>query len=161
MKKYTLIAFAMFSMLFAACGAKQEPAKSQNNANSGNSSTAAKPAEDSKPADSASKDSPTAVMTAFIEALKKKDAETIKKNLSKSSVEKLEESAKAENTTIDKMLSDGEDLSNEKMPEMKNEKIEGDTATLEVQDEKTKKWDSVPFVKEDGAWKIAFDKMKF
>ena len=44
------------------------------------------------------------------------------------------------------------------MPETRNEKITGDTATLEIKNEKTGKWDSLPFVKEDSEWKIAFDK---
>jgi len=35
---------------------------------------------------------------------------------------------------------------------------QGDNATLEVQDEDTKKWSKVYFVKEDNEWKIALDK---
>jgi hypothetical protein len=45
-------------------------------------------------------------------------------------------------------------------PETRNEKIEGDKATLEIKDDKMDKWDTVPFVREDGQWKIAiFDQM--
>jgi hypothetical protein len=44
------------------------------------------------------------------------------------------------------------------MPETRNEKINGDMATLEVKNEKTDKWDPLPFVKENGEWKIALDK---
>lgn len=43
------------------------------------------------------------------------------------------------------------------VPEMRNEKIDGDTATIEVKAEG--KWDETPLVKEDGIWKIAFDKV--
>ena len=44
------------------------------------------------------------------------------------------------------------------MPETRNEKIDGDNATLEVQDEDTKKWSKVYFVKEEKEWKISLDK---
>ena len=41
----------------------------------------------------------------------------------------------------------------DKMPETRNEKIDGDSATLELHNEDTKKWDKMYFVKEDGTWK--------
>jgi hypothetical protein len=41
---------------------------------------------------------------------------------------------------------------------MRNEKIEGDTATLEVKNEKTTEWETLYFVKETDEWKIALDK---
>ena len=44
------------------------------------------------------------------------------------------------------------------MPETRNEKIDGNTATLEIQNDQTKKWDAMYFVKEDGDWKVALDK---
>ncbi len=50
------------------------------------------------------------------------------------------------------------DDKDEKLPETRNEKITGDTATLEVKNDKTGKWDTLPFVKENGEWKIALDK---
>ena len=41
---------------------------------------------------------------------------------------------------------------------MRNEKITGDGGTLEVQYDGRKEWLTMYFVKEDGDWKIAFDK---
>jgi hypothetical protein len=46
----------------------------------------------------------------------------------------------------------------ETMPETRNEKIDGDTATLEVKDDKKDKWETIHFAKEDGEWKLALDK---
>ncbi|HEX8421805.1 MAG TPA: hypothetical protein VF634_00240, partial [Pyrinomonadaceae bacterium] len=48
----------------------------------------------------------------------------------------------------------------DKMPASRNEKINGNDATLEIQDGESGRWDTVTFVKEDGQWKIALDKMK-
>lgn len=102
---------------------------------------------------------PTATFKAFFEASKKKDTAAMKKTLSKGTVEMFDKLAKEQKKTTDEMLKDlDKDGKDEKIPETRNEKITGDTATLEVKNEKTDKWDTLPFVKEDGEWKIAFDK---
>jgi hypothetical protein len=105
--------------------------------------------------------SPTTTLKAFYEATQKKDAEAIKKTLSKGTLEMLEGFAKAQGKSLDESLKSGlaSDTSSGKMPETRNEKIDGDKATLEVKNDKTGQWESVPFVKEDSDWKIAFDQM--
>ena len=102
---------------------------------------------------------PTATFKAFYEASKKKDAAGMKKSLSKGTLDMFDKLAKVQNKSTDDMLKDiDKDAKPEKMPETRNEKITGDSATLEVKNDKTDKWDTLPFVKEDGEWKIAFDK---
>jgi hypothetical protein len=108
-----------------------------------------------------SSSSPTATFKAFYEAQKKKDVEGMKKTLSKGSMAMMEKAAKEQNKTVDKALTEGFEspgAKTDKMPDTRNEKIDGDNATLEVQNEETKKWDKVYFVKEDNDWKIALDK---
>lgn len=102
--------------------------------------------------------SPTDTLKTFIEASKNKDAETVKKTLSKGTIGMIEETAKAQNTTVDDLLKKDNGMTVKELPEMRNEKIEGDTATLEVKNVVTGDFDSIPFVKEDGGWKIALDK---
>jgi Domain of unknown function (DUF4878) len=104
--------------------------------------------------------SPTTVFKAFFEAQKKKDVPAIKKTLSKGSLEMMEKVAKEQGKTTDEALTEGFSKSEQtdKMPEIRNEKIEGDNGTLEVQDEKTKDWQTMYFVKEDKEWKVALDK---
>lgn len=106
--------------------------------------------------------SPTNTLKAFIEAVKKKDNDGIKKALSKESVKRFEDLSKVLGKSLDETISTvfSEASSSASMPETRNEKIEGDTATLEVKDDKTGEWKTLPFVKEDGAWKIALDKAK-
>ena len=105
--------------------------------------------------------SPTATLKAFYTATQKKDAEGIKKTLSKGTIEMLEGFAKLQNKTLDETLKSGlaKDSATEKMPETRNEKIDGDRATLEVKNDKTGQWETLPFVKEEGSWKIAFDQL--
>jgi len=108
-----------------------------------------------------SSSSPTTTFKTFFEAQKKKDVEGMKKTLSKGSLQMMEKAAKEQNKTVDKALTEGFESPGakaDKMPETRNEKIDGDNATLEVQNEETKKWDKVYFVKEDSEWKIALDK---
>jgi flagellar hook-associated protein FlgK len=102
---------------------------------------------------------PTATFKAFFEASKKKDAAGMKKGLSKGTLDMFDKLAKEQNKSTDDMLKEvDKDDKSEKMPETRNEKIDGDTATLEVKNDKTGKWDTLPFVKENGEWKIALDK---
>lgn len=102
--------------------------------------------------------SPTETMKALNDAAKKKDVETIKKLVSKGTIEQLEQSAKENNTTVDELLKKDEGASFQELPETRNEKINGDEATIEIKNTATNEWVSMPFVRENGVWKIAYDK---
>ena len=101
--------------------------------------------------------SPTATAKAFYDAAKGQDVAGIKKTMSKGSLELMEKAAKASNRNLDDVLKQSSSTMPEASFESRNEKITGDTATLEVTDGKGK-WETIPLVKEDGQWKIAFDK---
>jgi len=103
--------------------------------------------------------SPTDTLKNFIEASKKKDVEAIRKTLSRGSLELAEKSAKMQNTTADELFKRDNMAMLDEIPEIRNEKIEGETASVEVKD-LTSGYDTIPFVKEDGVWKIAFDKYR-
>ena len=101
--------------------------------------------------------SPTETMRALNEASKKKDVEAIKKLISKGTLELLEESAKNQNSTVDELLRKDSGAPFQELPEMRNEKITGDTATVEIKNTADENWESMPFIKENGAWKIQLD----
>lgn len=102
---------------------------------------------------------PTTTFKAFFEASKKRDAAAIKKTLSKGTLDMFDKLAKEQNKSTDDLLKTmDKDDKEQKIPETRNEKINGDTATIEIKNEKSEKWDTLPFVKENGDWKIAFDK---
>ena len=103
--------------------------------------------------------SPTEVLKTQNEAQKKKDGATMKQNLSKSTLEMVEKAAKTQNKSVEELLV--MEVPGYKQPdsyEYKNEKIEGDTATVEVKATGLEGWGKVFFVKEDGRWKFAADK---
>lgn len=98
---------------------------------------------------------PMATAKAFYDAAKAKDVQGMKNALSKKSLAMMEELAKMGNKTLDESLKEPDPARSMNF-EARNEKITGDTATIEVKDEKGK-WEPLPFVKEDGQWKIALD----
>ncbi len=101
--------------------------------------------------------SPTETLRTFIEASGKKDIEKIKKTLSKGTMDIIGSSAKAQKTTVDELLKKENSIPLKEMSETLNEKIEGDTASIEVKNIVTGDFDPVPFVKEDGVWKMELD----
>lgn len=105
-----------------------------------------------------SSDSPTSTLKKFVEASKQKDVEAMKQSLSSGTLKMIEDSAKKQNTTLEELLKQGEGSTLKGDPETREEKIEGDAATVEVKNPATGDFDKIPFVKEDGKWKIALDK---
>ena len=100
---------------------------------------------------------PTETAKAFYEASKSRDVAGIKNNLSKGSIAMMESFAQMSGKSLDDFLKDPQSSKPPGAFEARNEVITGDTATLEVKDEKGG-WDKIPFVKENGQWKIALDK---
>ena len=74
--------------------------------------------------------------------------------LSKATLAMHDKEAKSQNISIDEIVK-RETLFSEtqKSVEFKDEKIEGDKATLKVKNSYGS-WETVPFVREDGSWKI-------
>jgi hypothetical protein len=95
--------------------------------------------------------SPTRAFKSFFEAAKKRDAAAMKKTISKRMLAELEDEAKKETKPFDEYLL-SVDLS-DTMPEVRNEKIEGDTGWLEIKG-RGDKWRATKFVREDGEWKL-------
>jgi cytochrome oxidase Cu insertion factor (SCO1/SenC/PrrC family) len=102
---------------------------------------------------------PIDTFKAYTAAIKRKDLTTMKLLLSESSRKMHEQEARARGVTLDDVIKTQtlfrEDQTSVKL---RNEKIDGDKATLEVQNSYGD-WETLPFVKEEGIWKI--DKQGF
>ncbi len=103
---------------------------------------------DKKPA------SPKETFKTYTKAIKAKDTTTMKLLLSNDTIKMHEREAKANNSNVDEIVK-RQTLFNENQKEVvfRDERIDGTKATLEI---KTPggQWQKVPFVFEDGAWKI-------
>lgn len=105
--------------------------------------------------------SPAATLQAFYNSFKEKDVEAYKRTVSKESLQVLENRAEAMEKTLDEYIRMEMNKPGVKLPdklETRNEKIEGDHATLELKNSEGG-WNTVPFVKEDGQWKVSVDKI--
>ena len=102
---------------------------------------------------------PLETLKAYTTAIKKKDPTTMKLLLSDASIKMAEQEAKAQNVALDEIVKK-ETLfkENQSTVEFRNEKIDGDRATIEMKDS-FDSWNTVPFIREEGIWKI--DKLGF
>ena len=99
-------------------------------------------------------ETPIETFKTYISAVKEKDTTKMKLLLSSESIKMHEQEAKAQNLTLDDIVK-RETLFTEgqKVVEFRNEKIEGEAATLEVKNS-FGTWETIPFVRESGEWRI-------
>ena len=90
-------------------------------------------------------DTPTNVFRKYVEAAGEKDAASMRENASRGSQKLIDETIKNQ-------------IGKTSAPETRNEKIEGENATLEYKNAATGAWDTIYFVRENGRWKLALDK---
>jgi hypothetical protein len=99
-------------------------------------------------------DTPRATFEAYINAVKKKDTTTMKQLLSSETLKMHEQEAKSQNVTLDDIVTRETLLAEgQKTVVLRNEKIEGDHASLEVKNS-FGSWETIPFVREENEWKI-------
>lgn len=99
---------------------------------------------------------PTEAFKLFYEATKSKDIATLKSLIAKENLASIEADAKSRNKSLDDYLSEASSGTPSTMPQLGEEKIEGDTAKLQFKREGSANWRTATFVKEDGGWKINF-----
>ena len=103
---------------------------------------------ESKPA------SPLETYKTYTKAIKQKDTTTMKLLLSADSIKAHEKEAREQGVTLDDIVKRETLFSPDQTKvEFRNEKIQGDKATLEVKNSYGA-WEVVPFVFEDNQWKI-------
>ena len=181
MKSYKIIFVAIFALFSFACFWSEEspntningaekmpanqnaelPANMETNAVQPNNDVVTQPQTDVIPKTEEIKSfkTPTEAYKTFIVATFNKDIDTIKQTVSSGSMKYLEEAAKQQNTTFAELLIGGkvEEIDRE-IPEIKNEKISGNKATIEVKNE-AGLYDTIPMIKENGEWKFALDEL--
>jgi len=102
---------------------------------------------------------PLETFKTYTKAIKQKDTTTMKLLLSDASIKMHEQEAKAQNLNLDDIVKRQTLFSETQTSvEHRNEKIEGDKATLEVKNS-FGSWETIPFIREEGVWKI--DKQGF
>jgi len=97
---------------------------------------------------------PIETFKTYTKAIKAKDTTTMKVLLSAATIKMHEKEAKAQGLTVDDIVKRQTLFSeNQKEVAFRDEKIDGDKATLQVKSP-SGSWVTVPFLREDGVWKI-------
>lgn len=144
-KKLALVLTIAIVSLAAACGG----GTTNTNTGNANNTTTTSPTPAAPKVDLSS---PKATLTAFAEAVKKKDIETIKATLSKSALDIAKETGGGDvNKAINESLINNKATIPDSI-ETKDEKIEGNTASLKAK-YSDGKWIEMKFVKEGNDWK--------
>lgn len=97
---------------------------------------------------------PVETFKTYTKAAKNKDYTTMKLLLSDATIKMHEQEAKAQGVTVDEIIKRETLLGdNQRTVEYRDEKIDGDKATLKFKGQ-SGNWEMLPFVREDGVWKI-------
>ena len=108
-----------------------------------------------------SDDSPTGAYKRLYAAVKAKDSEAIKAVMSKKSLDFAKVLSAQQNKPLEQVLENGYTGTTfaPSLPQIRDERTEGDMGALEVHNDKENSWEDLPFVREDGQWKLAIGEM--
>lgn len=100
---------------------------------------------------------PTEAYRALYEAVQSKDPARIKSVLSDATLKFAETRAAQSGETVDFVIRNGfsAPAMNETMPDIRDEQIKDNIASIEVFNTKRGAWEMMPFIYENGAWKLA------
>jgi hypothetical protein len=101
--------------------------------------------------------SPTEAYKMLYAAVKAKDMATVKQLMSKGSLGLAEFSASQQKKPVENILENGLVATTlaDTLSEMRPERVKGNIGAVEVYNPKDKRWEDLPFVLEDGSWKLA------
>lgn len=163
--RYFLLSTFIFTLIFTGCTNPGEPAANTNTAKPANSANTATANTNSplgttkRPEAATTNNAPTVtpIVEGFYAALQKKDEGEVKKFLSAQALKYYQDEAKAENKNWLAYLLEYEDPVSEKR-EVRNEKVDGNTAVAEIKGGSLGVWTKFKFVQENGEWKLASPK---
>lgn len=100
---------------------------------------------------------PTEAYKNLYAAVKSKDTEAIKRNLTKKTIGLAEMQSSRAGTPIDVVFANGftETTYASSLPTIRDERVKGNMGAIEVWNTKNSAWEDLPFIKEDGAWRLA------
>ena len=152
-QKLIVLALLFSFIAFGAACQKQSAENTSTDAAPTASPTAAAPAVATVPGMM----TPTESYKKLFAAVKNKNNADIKLILSKQTQGFAEAVSGQQKSSVDEVLKNGFTGTTfaEKLPEMRDERIKGNMGALEVYNEKEKKWEDLPFVLEDGGWRLA------
>lgn len=111
----------------------------------------------SAPVDVGNAQTPTDAYTMLYTAVKAKQTDAIKKMMSQKTLGFAEGVAGQQKKPVASVFENGFTATTfaPAMPQMRDERVKDNMGALEVWNEKDKKWEDLPFIREDDGWKLA------
>lgn len=111
----------------------------------------------SAPVEVGNAQTPTEAYTMLYDAVKSKQTEAIKKMMSQKTIGFAEGVAGQQKKPVAQVFENGFTATTfaDTMPQTRDERVKENMGALEVWNEKDKKWEDLPFIKEDNGWKLA------
>lgn len=102
-------------------------------------------------------DTPTEAYKRLFAAVKEKNTEKIKGEMSKVSQAFLEEMAQRQKKPVEQVYANGFTATTfaPSLPEIRDERVGGCWGAVEVRNDKDQRWEDLPYVIEGGSWKLA------
>ncbi|MBK9155258.1 MAG: hypothetical protein IPM25_13745 [Chloracidobacterium sp.] len=106
-------------------------------------------------------DTPGEAYKRLFAAVKEKDTEKIRGTMSKLSQEFAQSLSERQNKKIEEVYANGFTAStfSPTLPEVRDERVAGCWAGVEVWNAKDQRWEDLPYINEDGEWKLAVGEM--
>lgn len=106
-------------------------------------------------------DSPTEAYKRLYAAVKSKDTEAIKAQMTSKSHDFAKMAAERNNTPIEKVFENGFTATTfaEKLPEIRDQRIKDQYGSVEVWNSKDSRWEDLPFINDNGTWKFAIGEL--
>lgn len=146
MKKYLALTLLLtLAAVFAACG--DDPTQNTNaDTNSGSTVVNSNP-----------NDTPTQAYKRLFAAVKSRDPEAVKAEFSKKSVAAAQSQAARANIPVEEVYKNGFTATtfSEALPEIRDERVNGNMGAVEVWNKRDKTWEDLPFILEESGWKLA------
>ena len=101
--------------------------------------------------------SPTEAYKLLYEYVKAKNTEAIKSMMTQNTIMFAEAQAQRANSPIEKVFENGFTATTfaATLPEIRDERIKDKMGAVEVRNDKENRWEDLPFMLEDGGWKLA------
>ena len=106
-------------------------------------------------------DSPTEAYKRLFAAVKSKDTEAIKATMTKKTQDFVAMAAERSNKKVEEVYENGLTATTfaPELPEIRDERVKDNAGAVEVWNARDRVWEDLPFINEDGVWKIAIGEM--
>lgn len=102
-------------------------------------------------------DTPTEAYKRLYAAIKSKNTESIKSEMSQATQAFADFVSKQQNKSIDEVYANGftQTAFSETLPEIRDERIKENAGAVEVWNARAYQWEDLPFIREESGWKLA------